>query len=202
MADGKTHSKFGKATIVLSGATAGLIVTYFNNQELAGGIVIGSILGWLMPPDLDLQQRTYDEHRMLQLNPFLGMAWIGFWASYGQVFKHRGISHMPIVGTATRIVWLFRHVIVYIGVTAILIATGVLSLTKEINVPSISLNILIGIFIGWAFQDFVHLSLDGVLFGISRPKRKFAKEKNKIYTVVLLLICFLMVLAAYTLVRS
>lgn len=198
MADGKSHSRYGVAGIAIAAGISGLCI-YNNNYELAGGIFVGSILGWLMPPDLDLPQRTYDEHRIINLNPIAGTIWVGFWASYGQVFKHRGISHTPVIGTLTRVFWLFRHMIAYIFVTIILSWTGLLTISDEINLPSISTSILLGIFLGWVFQDFIHLSLDGVLFGLNAPRRKFARERNKIYTALALVVVALLTLAAYNL---
>jgi uncharacterized metal-binding protein len=170
MADGKTHSRAG---VIFIGATSVLSTVYIRhavNNEFALSLMAGSILGWLMPPDLDLPNRTHDEHRIMNLNPILGRLWVGFWASYGQVFGHRGISHWPIIGTLTRILWLFRHLILFVVFLALLETANYIDINVDFLNIEPNLYVLGGILIGWIGQDLVHLALDGILFGFGHTK--------------------------------
>lgn len=173
MADGASHSRFGKLIIAGDAALAtygvyrtdGLITPSF-----AIGTVVGSVLGWLMPPDLDLPMRTYDEWRVLKRLPHFGKLWVGFWASYGQMFDHRKISHRFILGTISRMLWIVRHVILSIFFVMFYAAMGYISIER---LPNVALwfhprDFWLGIFIGWVIQDGGHLFLDGELRLIPR----------------------------------
>lgn len=54
---------------------------------------------FFLHPDLDLA-------RKIRLFSLKGLLTLPF-RPYSYLFRHRGISHMPLIGTFTRIVWLF-----------------------------------------------------------------------------------------------
>ena len=51
-------------------------------------ILVGVLSGLVLTPDLDQMERK-----------------VGFWWLYGKLFKHRGASHIPVLGTLTRVVY-------------------------------------------------------------------------------------------------
>jgi uncharacterized metal-binding protein len=53
-------------------------------------------------PDLDLVHKT----SLFSLKGLLTFPWRG----YSMIFKHRGISHLPVIGTVTRILWLLAWI--------------------------------------------------------------------------------------------
>lgn len=203
MSDGKTHARASVGMIIFTIILAGLATSSVSmaiDRGLAAGVIIGTILGWLMPPDLDLPQRTEDEHRIINLNPFLGWLWVGFWASYGQMFRHRGLSHVPVLGTITRIFWLFRHIIAYILVTMLFSYVGLITINASIEIQFISIKVLFGILIGWVLQDFVHLALDGVLINFRGPRRKLERAKKKTANYIVLISLVFIAIALFIII--
>lgn len=53
----------------------------------------------------------YRAKRLFTIFPLIGHviwgAWMGWWAIYGALHKHRGSSHWPVFGTVVRVLWLF-----------------------------------------------------------------------------------------------
>lgn len=93
----------------------GLIGFWFGHYLL--GVVyggLGCLLGLLLDPDLDqdtmMTSSEVRAKRILLTIPILGhiafAVWFGWWTVYGLCHKHRGISHTPILGTLTRMLWL------------------------------------------------------------------------------------------------
>jgi uncharacterized metal-binding protein len=105
MASGKHHVL---TSLVLSPVAAGAawILTEGNaiNTLLVG---LGCLSGVIISPDLDLSTRTISKGAVLRQSLGLGYLWITIWYPYGKLFKHRGLSHAPVLGTLTRIIYLF-----------------------------------------------------------------------------------------------
>ena len=79
------------ATLLLAGAVyqgAGILGASPRDQLL---VCSGVITGLAITPDHDLAENFSREP---------------FWFLYGYAFKHRGISHWPVIGTMTRAVYL------------------------------------------------------------------------------------------------
>jgi len=57
--------------------------------------------GVVLTPDLDTaEQKTIEAERTG------GRVWQGYWYLYARCFRHRHMAHCPIVGTATRLLYL------------------------------------------------------------------------------------------------
>lgn len=87
---------------------------------------IGISLGFLLTPDLDqsvqviacrnfgrllglpffLIRYIAGNKRTTIVESFFSGVWLGIWSPYSAVMPHRGISHMPFVGTLTRWIYL------------------------------------------------------------------------------------------------
>jgi uncharacterized metal-binding protein len=79
------------ATLLLAGAVyqgSGILGISSRDQLL---VCSGVITGLAITPDHDLAENFASEP---------------FWWLYGYLFKHRGISHKPILGTLTRVIYL------------------------------------------------------------------------------------------------
>ncbi len=91
-------------------------------------------------PDLDLVRNT-------PLFSLKGLLTLPF-RPYSYLFRHRGISHMPIIGTLTRILWL-----------AALFCLFYCLINKPLPRLQETSSLLLA-FIGLASADLVHLILD------------------------------------------
>lgn len=66
---------------------------------------VGCLSGILISPDLDMTGRTISETLLIRWNILLGRLWVAFWFPYALLSKHRGLSHVPIFGTASRVMY-------------------------------------------------------------------------------------------------
>jgi len=101
MPDGKVHTKFNiKVFFVLTIATSLYMIVeqslLINYYIFDAAIVVGTIF---LSPDLDQNGSISD--RILPWKFEL------FWNPYSGLFKHRKISHCPILGTISRILYIF-----------------------------------------------------------------------------------------------
>ena len=142
MASGKTHAKV--AGIVFVGtvaATPWLAIHYGDGSAI--GAVIGAVCGYVVTPDIDLATLTREEHRMRRRFGFLGRLWVAYWAPYGSMMTHRGISHAPVIGTLTRALYSFWWLIPW------------LSTVWDDNATLFGF-----LFLFWCAQDIGHLAFD------------------------------------------
>ncbi len=110
MPSGKTHTRIDLFLLVIILGFAwyfwSSLTEFFGRDEMAEyGIVfvVAYLFGtFLLSPDMDLNtsepMKNWGVLRLL-------------WDPYARVFKHRGLSHMPIVGTLTRVVYIL--IVVY-----------------------------------------------------------------------------------------
>ncbi|MCB9228858.1 MAG: metal-binding protein [Deltaproteobacteria bacterium] len=172
MASGKVHNR-----INLSGTVLVLPLLYFYTSlsepeilAFGGGAVFGSCF---LSPDLDLKQSNSQR------------AWGGFrwlWYGYHRMFAHRKLSHMIVLGTLSRLLWLglmaflslfsinllywlfqqpdLRGILQAQVVTGELIREGTFWLHS--NQP-----LAAGFFCGLIFSDTLHLISD-LLFSLAR----------------------------------
>ena len=104
MASGRTHIS---GTLVLTPIT---VMTAWQlshgdlNMSLIAGL--GCLSGVIISPDLDMAGRTISESIVLRWNILLGRLWIMLWFPYAMIHKHRGLSHVPIFGTMSRVLYI------------------------------------------------------------------------------------------------
>ena len=77
---------------------------YLGGPEPAVAATIGCLSGLLLTPDLDLSETGTRSHLYARR---LGVGWLWFiwWWGYGKLTTHRGVSHTPLLGTLTRLLW-------------------------------------------------------------------------------------------------
>lgn len=81
--------------VALAAMRCTLLSTPYDMALFAGSFIYGTLF---LHPDLDLA-------RNIRLFSFKGLLTLPF-RPYSYLFRHRGISHMPLIGTLTRIGWL------------------------------------------------------------------------------------------------
>ena len=169
MSSGKTHS-IVNTVICTSGCIVALSFYPDHRSEIlvvAFGVMISTIF---LSPDLDLPG-TFSQK---------AWGWFGWlWFPYHLIFRHRGLSHVPILGTLSRLIWLFCALFcfymllltiwLYAGSDSALGAslneayaisslrfTEALSLAKQHN------HLLFLLLMGMSLADLFHLFLDSV----------------------------------------
>lgn len=95
MPSGKTHDRLAWLTSPISAIS---IYQATQSPDLAAlGWVAHVFSGLYLSPDLDLQHsRPFKRWGILKV----------FWWPYAKAIAHRGISHVPLLGTATRLLWM------------------------------------------------------------------------------------------------
>ena len=70
---------------------------------------LGCLSGIILSPDLDIPNRTRSEYLVYRyMGKILGGVWFVLWWPYGKLIPHRSpLSHMPILGTALRMVYMY-----------------------------------------------------------------------------------------------
>ena len=79
------------ATLTLAGVTYAAAAGFTSTPRQQLLSISGVVTGVLITPDMDLAENFSGDP---------------LWYLYGRLFKHRGISHWPVVGTLTRVIYL------------------------------------------------------------------------------------------------
>jgi len=112
MSNGITHDRFSKIIIIPSSVLLGILV--YPLVGIIGGVVavgmsiIGGLIQRVASPDLDVDRGFYGFYLTRKYLGILGIIWEYFWKPYALIVHHRSwISHLPIVSTAIRFIYLF-----------------------------------------------------------------------------------------------
>jgi uncharacterized metal-binding protein len=103
---------------------------------------------FFMNPDLDLQH----SFKLSSLRGLLSLPFLG----YSRVFKHRGISHHPIVGTLTRVIWITGFAIIMLG----FYKPYMHSLSDAMELFKTHQDLFLNAFFGILLADLSHILLD------------------------------------------
>lgn len=103
---------------------------------------------FFMNPDLDLQH----SFKLSSLRGLLSLPFLG----YSRVFKHRGISHHPILGTLTRILWITGFTIVILGFYKPFLH----SLADAVDLVTTHQDLFLNAFFGILLADVSHILVD------------------------------------------
>ena len=103
MSSGKEHEAFIQG---LEEILSSILTYYVIHSSAPPFIIFGAVaqkgyqIGWrYFSPDLDMKQRTVCAQRWERFN----LRWL--WRPYAKIFKHRGISHFPVLGTLSRLAY-------------------------------------------------------------------------------------------------
>lgn len=156
MMRGDAHDRVhGIGLGVMSACLAGAVVGGGLSVAEAAALWCGYAAGRALTPDLDLaRSRAQRALRVLLPLRILGLA-------YARVFKHRGISHWPVVGTLTRVLWFATPFLAL-----------ALLLGAELHVSSDALRILTLGFMGLSAADLLHIATDLMTRRRSRIKAR------------------------------
>lgn len=167
MASGKFHANVAK----LAAHSSAIYMLLPDSIEKAS-FSFGMLVGILITPDLDHHKKTEEEKRFYRVDKRIGKLWFFFSQKYGRLFKHRGISHWPIVGTLTRLPF------------GLLFCWFWLLFLSVLKIEVDRLSALTFVFYGWAFQDLLHIITD-IIYSFSkkkfkrRPKTAFKRPKRR-----------------------
>lgn len=159
MPDGKTHAAmtaFAAAALYGAGYLAGM--PRADLFALSGGCLLGLVIS----PDLDVNDRIYAHHLVQrEAGRLPALAWRWIWLPYSRLVPHRHwVSHTPLVGTSLRLGYLA------------LIAWFLLALFGHpwpwTELPAWAPLTVIGL----AASDALHFSADLFLTRLKRLRRK------------------------------
>ena len=173
MASGKTHTMINLSAISISLP----LIHFYTNLSLddilvgAGSAFFGTVF---LSPDLDLKQSKSSQ-------AWGWFSWI--WYAYNRCFSHRKLSHFFIVGTLSRVVYLF-----FAAIFLSTLISLVIYCYDELSVDSVLIaqenvgqiirdsvlwaeghpNLLMAGFAGLVFSDSLHLITDLIYSFIKR----------------------------------
>lgn len=158
MASGRTHELINLAVLPP-------IVYYLSPNDLVsflGGYFVGT---FLLSPDNDIYHSK--PNKRWKILRFI-------WIPYTKIFKHRGISHIPIYGIITKMLYLIGIVLIALFILKTL---NILKVHNEnINLKSILLNpIFLSFTIGLILAEIVHIFTD-IIYSTLKPKKKKRKR--------------------------
>lgn len=139
MASGVQHSNASEKLFYLSVACA-IPLSLNGNALPATSFCVGTLLGWLMTPDLDIAGRTHEETRIYRVSRLLGFIYQLYWKPYSRLVPHRKwYGHLPAIGTLLRALYAFWW----------------LPLVVEMD-----WTMTLWILVGWTAQDTLHIHMD------------------------------------------
>lgn len=171
MSDGSTHFKASVAAT----AIAAPLAFYYLQPDYAIAFTIGTVVGWVVTPDVrDIERKTYPSF-FLSTIPLVGwlieILFLVFWFPLALILPHRSkLSHLPFLGTfiailyATAYSWLWSR-----GLW--LSTIHLTDVFKELFASAY----FSAFFLGWCVPDIVHWLMDGAPIG----RRRIIKTRQK-----------------------
>lgn len=156
MSAGKVHTK---ASVMLAGAFC-LSSIWFGNVD-GVFLALGSLVGVVINPDLDVNHGNTDglKHIKKRLGKPFTAGWQFMWFMYRKSLKHGSpLSHLPVVGTIGRLVYLFLFL-----VTPPVIMFSYITNVSSLSVLVQSVTFIIScykVIIGLMCADLIHWALD------------------------------------------
>jgi len=158
MPDGKTHFAVG-----VMGAATAVGLAFSLPPPWPGAVAVGSLLGLVITPDMDIDAATYTEW-LLSRVPLAGWLFQVVFYGYGLLFRHRGLSHHWLIGTASRMTYTAAAVMV-MAVFVVGIAALRAGVAQDLVTPAavwLVRSAHPGLLLGWWLQDLLHVVLDAL----------------------------------------
>lgn len=153
MSNGRAHNLGTAVVTLLSGAVA---YSLSGDAEFSGWVMGGGALTLLVNPDTDQEAISRNERKLIRNTLGLGFIWLALWHPYAVLFRHRGISHVPVIGTLTRM----AYIGVFIGMCAYALEL-VSPYYLVVNLEEMTSGVC-GMFTGMAVSDVLHWVMDGM----------------------------------------
>ena len=102
--DGYYHARI---TLLLVPMCAVLFLVAGWRWSVAGAL--GCAFNFIAGPDLDQEMVTENEWTLLRIPVIgwlIGTLWVAIWFPYALMMPHRKASHVPVLGTLTRVLYL------------------------------------------------------------------------------------------------
>jgi len=187
MSSGKVHNAASASATIASAAlflyTANDI-SGMNQASVVLGIFSGGLTSLFIGPDLDVDSGNISRKLMRDIGYIPLLFWTIFWEPYGYAIKHRSsVSHMPVVGTWLRLLFLLlpitinffveeekykRAVAISSGFSQILALVWIMVAVVAIFIlqwAEINLVLFAAMFVGQLMiNDLLHFIFDGELF--------------------------------------
>jgi len=170
MSDGITHRK---ASIIL--ATSFLLGSAMTSTGFDSSVqyMIGSLLGIVMTPDWDVDAGfEFDKTIRKNVGKWAEYIWDGFLWPYRKLFKHGQTSHIPVIGTLTRIIYVYIAGIFIPHVVFYIIVKPEWSLTRALSIYLSNIFFYWKVILGLMGSDFVHWGLDIMTTDHTKKRRK------------------------------
>lgn len=148
MAQYQTHVKFNILLVMpflIWACVRFITLKYDYTYAFTSAFIYGTLF---MNPDLDLA----DKVKLFSIKGFLTLPFRG----YSLISKHRGISHAPVWGTLTRILWLgvLAAIVLFLFDKTFLAKKDILVFSHTYG------NYLLFVLGGFLFADLSHVILD------------------------------------------
>lgn len=174
MPSGKTHLKLSIATSVLINLSP-TIMPYSNNLKLSVGLLAGSIFATFITPDLDVDNGNITNKILKNKSKLLEKVFRLITTPYRKLFKHRGRSHIFIVGTLGRILYFSIILfILFLIFNLITMKEFLFFSTKIDDLKNATINHFV---FGFLFSACV---LDGVHILADKIVSKFKKKNRRV----------------------
>ncbi|SNZ07170.1 Uncharacterized metal-binding protein [Persephonella hydrogeniphila] len=150
MAAGRTHDIINLSLLP--------VAVYYLQPESFSGFVGGYLVGtFFLSPDNDIYHSK--PNRRWKLLRFI-------WLPYTKIFSHRGVSHLPVVGSVLKILYLLILFLLLLSILAGVLYFSKPDLLNSIDIPQQQLMFYIkhpftvSFLIGLILSEIVHIITD------------------------------------------
>jgi len=137
-----------------------------GGKEAAIGAGAGCVIAIWVNPDLDQEGLSQIEWTTVKRTFGLGFLWLLFWWPYAVGHSHRGMSHVPVLGTAVRLFYIALFIPVYVGLGVLFVKLiPILDVRVALRWPTIDWTSIPWLGLGWgvaalAASDALHWFCD------------------------------------------
>jgi uncharacterized metal-binding protein len=154
-ANGLVHERINRVLFLVIVLPLSGLLLYFHQFLMALSFPLGAAYGiWFVTPDVDLQSSTHTETKWFRgpiwIRP-IGYALYAYYYPLSLLLRHRGISHVPVIGALT------IYVYTWLPLALVMLATDwhpIWLLHSDLHV---------GLFTGLTFAHLFHIVEDRLL---------------------------------------
>lgn len=161
MAAGKTHDIIN--LLVLP------VAVYYLQPENLYGFLAGYLIGtFFLSPDNDIYHSS--PNKRWKFLKFI-------WKPYTKIFSHRGVSHVPVLGSITKLLYLLTILIMVLALLFPIIKLIKPDIVKNLNFSYVDLKnylihpLSISFLIGLILSEIIHVITDVIYSALKKIKR-------------------------------